>query len=92
MIVKVNERIFETEYFPFFRIEQHDDFQVWCMRLPSGKVEDVLVFDIENPTRCLNEYAEYLVREYLLEDDIALTQRAIEFKNDIGDLFYEKRC
>jgi hypothetical protein len=89
MKVTVGNKVFETEFFPFFRTERNEDFEVWGLRLPSGKIEDVLIFDVVNPMKGLIEYAEYLIREYVLEEDIALTDKAIEFKTDLKELFHE---
>jgi hypothetical protein len=87
MIVEVDKVIYETTYFPFFRTEKHDDFEVWNLRLPSGNLEEVIVFEVATPLNCLTEYAEFLIREYVLEDDEMLTPRAIELKKDLEELF-----
>lgn len=89
MILKVKERAYDCRYFPFYLKEQHEDFHIWGMRLPSGRLEEVIVFEMETPLKCLQEYSEYLINEYVLEDDIVLTSRAIEFKKELCDLFYE---
>ena len=87
MKITVDGVDYETQYFPFFRAENHDDFQVWNMRLPSGKIEEVLVLHTEKPMQSLTEYMEFLIREYILEDDEMLTPRAMEFKNELKELF-----
>lgn len=91
MIVTVGQKRYELVYFPFFRKEAHEDFSIYGMRMPSGKIEEVLVFDVDDDIQELKTYCEFLIREYVLEEDIALTQQALEFKNDLMDLFYEKK-
>lgn len=90
MEVEVKGKIFVAAYFPFFRTEQHTDFDIWSLRLPSGRVEDIIVFDCDNPLDSLRDYASYLITEYVLEDDDMLTPKAIEFKAELKELFYEQ--
>ena len=90
MILNVDSKQYDTRYFAFFRKEIHSDFEIWNMRLPSGNIEEVIVFEIEDPLNCLKEYMEYLIREFFLEDDDALTPKAVEFKKDLQNLIYEK--
>lgn len=90
MKVEVNGKQFVASYFPFFRAEQHEDFDVWGMRLPSGRIEDVLVFEQDQPLISLTDYTRFLINEYVIEDDDALTPRAIEFKRQLKELFHEE--
>ena len=91
MHIEVNGKYFVASYFPFFRMEQHEDFDVWGMRLPSGQIEDVLVFEQEQPLISLTDCARFLINEYVMEDDDALTPRAIEFKRQLEELFHEQQ-
>jgi hypothetical protein len=86
MKITVDGVDYDTQYFPFFRRERHEDFEVWNMRLPSGKIEEVLVLEPETPMQSITEYMEFLIREYVLEDEEMLTPRAIEFKNELEEL------
>ena len=79
--------IYETTYHPFFRIEQHDDFDVYTMRYPSGFVEEILVFEINNPQFELESHLQFLLREYAFENDELLTPKAMELKRDVRRLF-----
>jgi len=92
MIINVQGKQFVASYYPFFRVKKYGDFETWALRLPSGRIEDpaVIIFVNENPLESLIKYAEYLINEYILEDDEALTPRAIEFKRDLKELFYEQ--
>ncbi len=90
MKLEVKGRHFVASYFPFFRVEQHEDFDVWGMRLPSGQIEDVLVFEQDQPLISLTDYTRFLINEYVMEDDDALTPRAIEFKKQLEELFHEQ--
>ena len=91
MELEVNGKQFVSSYFPFFRMEQHEDFDVWGMRLPSGQIEEVLVFEQDQPLISLTDYTRFLINEYVMEDDDALTPRAIEFKRQLEELFYEQQ-
>jgi len=91
MKLEVNGKMFVASYFPFFRMERHEDFDVWGLRLPSGQIEDVLVFEQDRPLISLTDYARYLINEYVMEDDDALTPRAIQFKRQLEELFYEQQ-
>ncbi len=86
MIISVDGNRYQFSYYPFFRMEQKDDFHVYGMRLPSGKIEDVLVFDMVRPLNSLREYAEFLIREYVLEEDDMLTPRAMDLKRELQEL------
>jgi len=87
MIIEVDNIVYKTQYFPFFRTEKYNDFEVWNIRLPSGNLEEVIVFEVAKPLNYLTEYAEFLIREYILEDDEMLTPKAIELKKDLEELF-----
>lgn len=78
---------YDTIYSPFFRIEYCEDFSIYGLRYPSGRIEDVIVFDRDNYIVELKQYLEYILREYGLEEDSMLTERAKELKNDVRELF-----
>jgi hypothetical protein len=87
MELDVNGNTYVSSYFPFFRMEQHEGFDVWGLRLPSGKIEDVLVFEQDQPLTSLKDYTRFLINEYILEEDDTLTPRAIQFKKELEELF-----
>lgn len=87
MKIDVGGVVYETVYHPFFRIEQHDDFDVYTLRYPSGLVEEILVFDVDSPQSELLDHLKFLLKEYALEDDNALTTKAMELKQDVLRLF-----
>jgi hypothetical protein len=89
MIVYINQTKFEMKYFPFFRKEDHQDFQIWGMKYPSGIIEEVIIFEKENYIDELKSYMQFLIEEYLLEEDIMLTPSAKKLKDDLRELFYE---
>jgi hypothetical protein len=78
---------YETTYYPFFCIEQHDDFDVYTVKYPSGFVEEILVFDTNTPQYELESHLQFLLREYALENDELLTPKAMELKQDVRRLF-----
>jgi hypothetical protein len=93
MIIYVDGNVYETKYFPFFRIRKSNHYDVYSLRYPSGFVEEVMIFDTVNYIIELKKYLEYLIREYMYEDDIMLTVFAKRLKKDVNDLFYEtRRC
>lgn len=89
MKVRVNDKIYETKYFPFFLKEKRGGISIYTLRYPSGFVEKVIVVNEHDYISELQEYLKFLITEYLLEDDILLTQRALRLKQDVSDLFYE---
>ena len=86
MIVTYNNITYRTKYYPFFRIRRGKDFDVYSITYPSGNLEEFLVFDIDNAKQALEEYLAFCIKEYLLEEDIMLTNRALCIKNDLKDL------
>ncbi len=89
MKVCVNDRVYETKYFPFFLKEKRGGISIYTLRYPSGFVEKVIVVNEDDYISELQEYLKFLIKEYLLEDDIMLTPRALRLKQDVSDLFYE---
>lgn len=87
MKVQVNNKIYETKYFPFFLKEKRGGISIYTLRYPSGFVEKVLVVNENDYIGELEEYLKFLITEYLLEDDLLLTTRALRLKQDISDLF-----
>lgn len=67
-------------------MRQKSDYHAYGMKLPSGSIEEVMVFDLDNPLNSLKDYSEHLIREYVLEEDIMLTSRALELKQDLMEL------
>lgn len=92
MIVFVEGKRFVASYFPFFRTERHEDFDVWGLRLSDGSTSDmsVIVFEPENTITELYDNAKWLIKEYILEDDDTLTPRAIMLKKELMGIFYEQ--
>lgn len=78
---------YDTIYSPFFRITKSKDFAVYGIRYPSGQIEDLVVFDQQNYIAELKEHLLFLLKEYGLEDDEMLTERAKELKKDVKVLF-----
>jgi hypothetical protein len=93
MIVETRGKRFVASYFPFFKTERGEDFDEWGIRLADGNVSDVttLVFDTKKPIPELYENARWLINEYVLEDDDALTPKAIQLKRQLMEIFYEQR-
>jgi hypothetical protein len=91
MQVEYEGKIYTTQYFPFFRIKKRDGYQVFGLRYPSGSIERVIVFDTPDYMQELQNYLKFLIVEYILEDDEMLTPYAKKLKEDIRDLFDEKR-
>jgi hypothetical protein len=91
MQVEYEGKIYNTQYFPFFRIKRRDGYQVFGLRYPSGSIERVIVFDTPEYIQELQNYLKFLIVEYILEDDEMLTPYAKRLKEDIYDLFGEKR-
>lgn len=89
MRVTVGSNTYETRYFPFFLKEKTELFSVYTLRYPSGFIEEVLVFEQDEYMTELNAYLEFLIREYMLEDDIMLTPMAQRLKRDVYELFHE---
>jgi len=78
---------YDTIYSPFFRITKSKDFAVYGIRYPSGQIEDLVVFDQQNYIAELKEHLLFLLKEYGLEDDEMLTERAKDLKKDVKILF-----
>lgn len=91
MQVEYEGKIYLTQYFPFFRIKRRDGYQVFGLRYPSGFVERVVIADSPEYITDLRNYLKFIIKEYLLEDDIALTPYAKRLKEDINELFSEQR-
>ena len=86
MIVEVEGKSYRTTYFPFFRLKRSKGHDVYTITYPSGRCEQFLVFDVDNPFSALEEYLVFCIKEYLLEGDDMLTCRALCIKNDLNDL------
>lgn len=93
MIVTVDGKQFVASYFPFFRTTRGEDFDEWGIRFADGSVSDVtvLVFDHKNSIKELYENAAWLIKEYVLEEDDALTPRAQTLKQHLMEVFHEQR-
>jgi hypothetical protein len=92
MRVEYEGKIYDTLYFPFFRMRQYSSYQVFGLRYPSGRIEKVIVINSDNFIEELRRYLEYLIREYMREDDEMTTSRVKKLKEDVYDLFGEIRC
>jgi hypothetical protein len=91
MQIEYEGKVYTTQYFPFFRIKRRDGYQVFGIRYPSGSIERVVIFDSPDYMKELKNYLIFLVKEYIVEDDEMLTPYAKRLKEDIRDLFDEKR-
>lgn len=92
MKVEVDGIVYETQYFPFFRMEQRKGYTKFGLKYPSGFIEEFIVFDEGNYLEELRKHLTFLVREYMLEDDEMLTPFAQRLKDDVHELFHgEKR-
>jgi len=91
MRIYVDGNFYETKYFPFFRIRKSNHYDVYSLRYPSGFVEELMIFDTTNYITELKKYLEYLIREYMYEDDIALTVFGQRLKRDVNELFDKQR-
>lgn len=87
MKVTIGTETYETKYFPFFLKEKRQDYSLYTLRYPSGNVDKVLVFDSDNYMEELRAYLKFIIEEYMLEEDDALTAHAQKLKKDIRDLF-----
>jgi hypothetical protein len=86
MEVEVNGIKFAFAYYPYFRMKKDKGFHLYGMRLPSGNIEHVRVFNLEQPIKSLREFSEHVIREYVLEDDNMLTPKAMNFKNELNEM------
>lgn len=91
MQVECNGKIYKTVYFPFFRLERKNDYQLFGLRYPSGYIDKIIISDSKHYIDELRDYLIFLIQEYILEDDDALTPYAKRLKADIYDLFDEAR-
>jgi hypothetical protein len=91
MRIEYEGKIYNTQYFPFFRIKRRDGYQVFGLRYPSGNIERVIVFDTPEYMQELQNYLKFLIKEYIIEDEEMLTPYAKKLKEDIYELFGEKR-
>jgi hypothetical protein len=87
MKITHNKKTYETIYYPFFRIDRQEDFDVYSLRLPSGSVEELIIFDKHTPSKELKAHLRFLLEEFALEEDDALTNTAKELKRDVRALF-----
>lgn len=63
MKIQYQNKIYETVYFPFFRVAKSEDYSVFSLRYPSGHIEEMIVFDQNSYIRELIEHLEFLLRE-----------------------------
>lgn len=78
---------YDTIYSPFFRISSCSDFAIYGLRFPSGKIDEIVVFDQDDYIVEMKSHLMYLLTEYALEDDDMLTEKAKELKADVRSLF-----
>lgn len=87
MKITIDNTVYETVYYPFFRTDVCDDFAVYTIRYPSGTTEEMIVFDQSSYVAELKEHLVFLLSQYGLEEDDMLTPRAKELKADVKALF-----
>lgn len=87
MKIKIDNIEYEPIYYPFYRIAKSKQFTTFGLRYPSGFIEHVIVFDDTNYMEELKGQLEYTLKEYGLEEDDMLTEKAMELKRDVRDLF-----
>lgn len=87
MKVELDGVCYESIYFPYYRLDKNDNFSIYGIRYPSGFTEKVLVVNVDNHIKELEEYSRFLIKEYALEDDEMLTERAQRLKKDVKQLF-----
>ena len=88
MKINVDGKTYETLYYPFFRVERHEEgFDIYTLRLPSGYVEEIPIFETKQPCDELKAHLTFLLREFALEEDDALTPKAMDMKRDVRALF-----
>lgn len=78
---------YDTIYSPFFRISSCEDFAIYGIRYPSGRLDDVLIFEQDEYIVELKQYLVYILEQYGLEEDDMLTPKAKELKADVKALF-----
>lgn len=77
---------YKTHYFPFFRVKKLHGYQIFGLRYPSGRIERIFIMD-DDPIPELKNYLIFLIKEYIMEDNDALTPYAKSLKEDIYELF-----
>lgn len=87
MRIWVKGKSYDTVYFPFFRTERHKDYAVYGVRWPSGYIEEFVVFNEKEYMIELKDYLTFMLKEFGLEEDIMLTPKAMELKNEVKNLF-----
>jgi hypothetical protein len=88
MKIEHDGKSYETIYYPFFRVERHSEgFDIYTLRLPSGHIEEIPIFETNQPTDELKDHLVFLLREFALEEDDVLTPKAMEIKRDVRALF-----
>lgn len=88
MKINVDGCTYETIYYPFFRIQRFvDEFDLYTLRLPSGHIEEIPVFETDQPTNELVSHLAFLLKEFAFENDQALTPKAKDMKRDVRALF-----
>jgi hypothetical protein len=92
MRVEYEGKIYDTQYFPFFRMKQTSSYHIFGLRYPSGRIEKVVVINPSNFIEELRGYLLYLIKEYICDDDETTTSRTKKLKEDVYDLFGEIRC
>jgi hypothetical protein len=83
-------KLYKTQYFPFFRIKKLDGYQIFGLRYPSGRIERIFVVNQKSPISELIEYSKFLIKEYMQEENDALTLHARLLKEDVCELFGQK--
>lgn len=86
-VIIIDNIKYESSYFPFFKISEHEDHAVFGIRYPSGKIDDILIFNQKNFMIECQKHLRFLLKEYALEEDIMLTKKALDLKKDVRNLF-----
>lgn len=87
MKIHHQNKTYDTVYSPFCRVSKCKDFAIFSLRYPSGKIEDMVVFNQEDFIPELKAHLLFLLKEYALEKDEMLTEKAKELKEDVKALF-----
>lgn len=72
-------------------MKQTNDYHIFGLRYPSGRIDKVIVINPKNYLPELRQYLEYLIKEFLLEDEVSLPPRRKKLKDDVHELFGQKR-
>lgn len=92
MRINLGEKTYQTVYFPFFRIKEHAHYTIYGIRYPSGNIERLFVDSRSDRIECFREYLKYLIQDFMMEDDDVLTEHGRKIKEDVYELFGERKA